>query len=232
MYSDDEGHASQYEHWGGSGKHKMTLDTRRGNEQVVVPTFGENLRFFFRYQIGYMYMRYFMWNFVGRQNDQQGNGNVIDGNWISGISLIDNARLGDQSKLPANLHNNPARNTYFFLPLLAGLLGLFWQYKRDKKGFWLVTLLFLMTGLAIIIYLNQSPNQPRERDYAYAGSFYAFTIWIGMGMAALYDFLKTKTMKEVAALGPAVLLLFAVPVLLIDATLMIMIVQEGTAPAI
>jgi hypothetical protein len=215
MYSSDPSHIEQYEYWGKISGRKVTFDTRQGSQQLEVPSFGENLRFFFRYQVGYMYVRYFMWNFVGRQNDQQGNGNVIDGNWISGISFIDNARLGDQAKLPPELINNPASNKYFFLPLIAGLLGLFWQYKRDKKGFWLVMMLFIMTGLAIIVYLNQYPNQPRERDYAYAGSFYAFTIWIGMAVAAMYDFLRTKMEERVAALCPALLLLFAVPILMI-----------------
>ncbi|MCJ7819725.1 MAG: DUF2723 domain-containing protein, partial [Bacteroidales bacterium] len=215
MYSSDPAHKSQYEYWGKVHGKKVTVKYGGESEQLVIPTFGENLRFFFRYQVGVMYMRYFMWNFVGRQNDMQANGNVMDGNWISGISFIDNARLGDQSLLPEESRNNPARNTYFFLPLLAGLAGLIWQYRRDKKGFSLVVLFFIMTGIAILVYLNQYPSQPRERDYAYAGSFYAFTVWIGMGVMMIFDFLRKYTTERVAAISPAVLLLVAVPMLMI-----------------
>lgn len=214
MYSSDPDHISQYEYWGRIKGRKITVRQGGENEQVTLPGFGENLRFFFRYQVGVMYGRYFMWNFVGRQNDVQGNGNVMDGNWISGISLIDDARLGEQSKLPAENLNSPARNKYFFLPLLAGLAGLFWHYRRDRKGLSLVILFFLMTGLAIVVYLNQYPSQPRERDYAYAGSFYAFAIWIGMGVMLLYDLLRKITGERLAAAIPAVLLLGAVPLLM------------------
>ncbi|HUW92690.1 MAG TPA: DUF2723 domain-containing protein, partial [Bacteroidales bacterium] len=215
MYSSDPAHISQYEYWGKIRGRKITVQAGRESEQLALPTFGENLRFFFRYQVGVMYMRYFMWNFVGRQNDNQANGNVMDGNWLSGIPFIDNPRLGDQSLLPAATRNNPARNTYFFLPFLAGLAGLFWQYKRDRKGFSLVGLFFIMTGLAILVYLNQYPNQPRERDYAYAGSFYAFTIWIGMGVMMIYDLLKKYVNERLAAVAPAAVLLAAVPLLMI-----------------
>lgn len=215
MYSQDPEHIKQYEYWGKIKGRKVTVQGGRESEQLVIPTFGENLRFFFRYQVGVMYMRYFMWNFVGRQNDQQANGNVMDGNWISGIPFIDNARLGDQSLLPDGSKNNPARNTYFFLPLLAGLAGLYWQYKRDRKGFSLTVLFFIMTGLAILVYLNQYPSQPRERDYAYAGSFYAFAIWIGMGVMMLYDVVKKHADEKIAALAPSALLLAAVPLLMI-----------------
>ena len=137
-----------------------------------------------------MYLRYFMWNFAGRQNDIQGNGNSIHGNWISGIKFIDEARLGNLDKLPDDLKTNPGNNKYYFLPLLIGLAGMFWQYRKNKNGFWLVMAFFIMTGLAIIFYLNQYPNQPRERDYAYAGSFYAFAIWIGIGFMFFYENLE------------------------------------------
>lgn len=160
MYSTDQGHIREYEYWGKVRGKKITVRSGQGDEQVTLPTFGENLRFFFRYQVGVMYMRYFMWNFSGRQNDIQGNGNVMDGNWITGIPFLDNPRLGDQSLLPDDYRNNPARNAYFLLPLLAGLAGLYWQYRRDGKGLSLVLLLFLMTGLAIVTYLNQNPSQP------------------------------------------------------------------------
>ncbi len=215
MYSSDPDHISQYEYWGKVRGRKVSVRSGSGSEQVTLPTFGQNLRFFFRYQVGVMYARYFMWNFAGRQNDVQGNGNVMDGNWISGIPFIDNSRLGDQSLLPPENLNSPARNRYYLLPLLAGLAGIIWQYRRDRKGLSLVALLFLMTGLAIVTYLNQNPSQPRERDYAYAGSFYAFAIWIGMGVMMLYDLLR-KVMKEYpSAIAPAILLMAAIPLLML-----------------
>ena len=155
------------------------------------PTFGANMRFFFDFQLGWMYWRYFMWNFVGRQNEIHGpSPNLFYGNWESGVKLIDDIRLGDQSFAPDILSHNKGKNHYYFLPLLLGLLGLFFQFDRDKRGCWLVFLTFFMTGIAIVIYLNQPPFQVRERDYAYAGSFYAFTIWIGLGVAALYSWIS------------------------------------------
>jgi hypothetical protein len=212
MYSSDPEHESAYKFWGKVVGKKYTVGS--GKEAVVCPTFGENLRYFFRYQVGFMYMRYFMWNFVGRQNDIEGNGNPIYGNWISGIKFIDEARLGSIDKLPTDITKNPANNKYYFLPLLVGLAGMFWQYKKSNSGFWLVMAFFLMTGLAIILYLNQYPNQPRERDYAYAGSFYAFAIWIGIGFMFLYEqFLKLLGSKGSAAIT-LLILLFAVPVLM------------------
>jgi hypothetical protein len=215
MYSSDPDHIRQYEYWGKVKGRKVAVRSGGSNEQVTLPSFGENLRFFFRYQVGVMYMRYFMWNWSGRQNDLQGNGNVMDGNWVSGIPLIDNARLGDQSQLPAENRNNPAHNRYYLLPLLAGLAGLFWQYRKDRKGLSLVLLLFLMTGLAIVTYLNQNPSQPRERDYAYAGSFYAWAMWIGMGVMLFFDLLRRFMKDYPAAVIPSAVLLAAVPLLLI-----------------
>lgn len=161
-----------------------------------------------------MYFRYFMWNFAGRQNDIQGNGNPLYGNWISGIKFIDNARLGEQDKIPEELRKNPGRNTYYCLPLLLGLAGMLWQYKRDKYRFWVLLGFFFMTGLAIIVYLNQYPNQPRERDYAYAGSFYAFSVWIGAGFMFFYEFIKKLVPEKPAAILTFVLLLAAVPALM------------------
>ncbi len=208
-------HADDYKNW---AKIKGTRETFRNeqgqNETIIKPTFGENLRFFFSYQINYMYWRYFMWNFVGRQNDVQGQGSLTDGNWISGIKFIDEARLGSQDNLPAHLANNKARNTYYFLPFLLGLLGIYFQYKKGiegKKGLWVVFLLFLMTGFAIVIYLNQYPHQPRERDYAYAGSFYAFAIWIGIGVMTLVDLLKKILPDKIAGAIAGVLTLILVP---------------------
>jgi hypothetical protein len=210
MYSSDPDHESAYKYWGKVTGRKYTV----GKETVVCPTFGENLRYFFRYQVGFMYLRYFMWNFAGRQNDIQGNGNAINGNWISGIKFIDEARLGKLDNLPDDLKNNRGHNKYYFLPLLIGLAGMFWQYRKNNAGFWLVMAFFIMTGLAIIFYLNQYPNQPRERDYAYAGSFYAFTIWIGIGFMFVCEKLQ-KYLGEKGSLAVTfVALIVAVPLLM------------------
>ena len=185
--------------------------------QEKVPSFGQNLSFFFKYQVGFMYLRYFMWNFAGRQNDIQGEGDILNGNWISGVNFIDEWRLGPQENLPADLKNNPGRNKYYFLPLILGLLGMVYMYSSGKKGaqsFWVVMLFFLFTGLAIVVYLNQPPYQPRERDYAYAGSFYAFAIWIGFGVLMLYDLLKNIAPGIISAGISALVSLLAVPVLM------------------
>ena len=211
----DPVHAQDYQLWGKVEGNRISHRNESGETVTIVkPTFVENLRFFFNYQVGYMYFRYFMWNFAGRQNDIQGHGGVLDGNWLSGVKFVDEWRLGDQDNLPARYANNKARNTYYFLPLLLGLLGIFFQYnkgKEGKKGLWLVFLLFFMTGLAIVIYLNQYPHQPRERDYAYAGSFYAFAIWIGLGVLGIIEGLK-KYMPETIAGGLAgVVTLILVP---------------------
>jgi hypothetical protein len=168
MYSSDAEHIEAYQYWGKIVGRKYT--TGSDKEVLVAPTFGENLRYFFRYQVGFMYLRYFMWNFAGRQNDVQGNGNSIHGNWISGIKFLDGTRLKNIDTIPEDLKNNPGTNKYFLLPLIAGLLGMIWQYRRDQNGFLACNGFFIMTGLAIIVYLNQYPNQPRERDYAYVGS--------------------------------------------------------------
>ncbi len=214
MYSPEDRHHAEYEYWGRVEGNKVRMNTSSGSQEFIVPTFAENLRFFFSYQLGYMYGRYFMWNFVGRQNDIQGNGNVLHGNWISGIDAIDSSRLGDQQELPDELKNNPARNTYFFLPLILGILGIIWQYKRDRKGFWVITVLFVMTGIAVVVYLNQYPLQPRERDYAYAGSFYAFSIWVGLGLCFLVDNLRKIIPYKVILSVAFIVCLAAVPVLL------------------
>ena len=160
------------------------------------PTFKDNLAYFFDFQLNWMYWRYFMWNFVGRQNDIHSPtpGDPFIGNWESGITFLDNARLGDQSEAPDYLKNNKGKNHYYFLPLLLGIIGIFFQFARDKRGSWLTFLMFFMTGIAIVIYLNQPPYQVRERDYAYAGSFYFFSMWIGMAVAAIYTWI-TDAMK-------------------------------------
>ncbi|MBR3286259.1 MAG: DUF2723 domain-containing protein [Bacteroidales bacterium] len=190
MYSRDSRHVAQYKQWGNIKGRPVKVTQGGKQETVYCPTFGENLRFFFSYQLGHMYFRYFMWNFAGRQNDHQADGGPLNGNWISGIRPLDEARLGPQ-ELPRLLENK-GRNTYFLLPLLFGLIGLWYQYKRRQHDFWVVFTLFFLTGIAIVIYLNQTPLQPRERDYAYAGSFYAFTIWIGLGLIAVLRALPEK----------------------------------------
>ena len=199
----DAGHTQDYESWmGGVSGTEQAFDRCGETVMVKVPSQFENLRFFLSYQCNWMYWRYFMWNFAGRQNDIQGHGELEHGNWLSGIPFIDNARLGDQSLLPDELKENKGHNVFYCLPLLLGLIGLFWQsLKKGQKGiqqFWVVFFLFFMTGLAIVVYLNQTPVQPRERDYAYAGSFYAFAIWCGMGVAAICDLISSKLKKEPA----------------------------------
>lgn len=214
MYSPKPEHVTDYKYWGKIKGHKVKVMNNQGEmENIVKPTFGENLRFFFRYQVGFMYMRYFMWNFAGRQNDIQGSGDVMSGNWISGIKFMDEARLGPQDHLPSEYANNKATNKYYFLPLLLGILGLFFQLNKDKKNFWVVMALFILTGLAIVVYLNQYPRQPRERDYAYAGSFYAFAIWIGFGVLAIYEAI-CKYMKQIPAAAIATSVSLLVPVIL------------------
>jgi hypothetical protein len=212
MYSSREDHKRGYRQWGGEPRGPVYM-TDRGQEQV--PGFLNNLHFLFNYQIGHMYVRYFMWNFSGRQNDIQGNGDFRYGNWITGIPFVDKFLVGDQQNLPDRLKNEKGRNCYYMLPFLLGLLGLFYQYKRGKEGkqgFWVVMLLFFFTGIAIVLYLNQPPNEPRERDYAYAGSFYAFSIWVGLGVLALWKWLQKRVPSGlVSAAVVSVVCLAAVP---------------------
>ena len=178
------------------------------------PTFAENIKFMISYQFGYMYGRYFMWNFVGRQNDIQGNLDIFNGNWLSGIDFIDEARLGSQQKLPPQVLENKGRNTYYFLPLILGIIGLLFQIKWDKENFYTLFLFFLFTGAAIIFYTNPKPFEPRERDYAVVGSFYIFAIWIGFGVFALFDYLKSFVNKKALAIAVSVVSLLAVPTLM------------------
>ena len=178
------------------------------------PTFGENLKFMFSYQFGYMYGRYFMWNFAGRQNDIQGRLDLFNGNWISGIDAIDEVRLGSQKQLPTQVLENKGRNKYYFLPLILGLIGLFFQVKWDKENFFTLFLFFAFTGFAIIFYTNPKPFEPRERDYAIVGSFYIFAIWIGFGVLALYEYLKNVTNKKTIAFAVSIISLLAVPTLM------------------
>ncbi|MCL1944059.1 MAG: DUF2723 domain-containing protein [Candidatus Azobacteroides sp.] len=212
MYSSTEkSHIAGYKYWAG-------IDDKiiGGKRTTPPPTFMQNLRFFFSYQLNFMYWRYFMWNFSGRQNDIQGNGEITHGNWITGINFIDNyfLGLGDQSNLPPEMASNKGHNAYFMLPLILGIIGLFYQAFSGQKGiqgFWITFFLFFMTGIAIVLYLNQTPYQPRERDYAYAGSFYAFCIWIGMGVAALARFFE-KYMSRTPAGILATVITILIPI--------------------
>jgi hypothetical protein len=190
MSDNGDNYTDAYKYWGKIKGKKVRVTINGKTETIIRPTFAENLRFFFRYQVGYMYWRYFFWNFVGRQDDVQGTGNVFHGNWISGINVFDNLRLGSQDKPPGSVTKNKARNSYYFLPLILGILGLIWHYRHHKTGFTAIMLLFLFTGMAISVYLNEVPSTPRERDYVYAGSYYAFCIWIGFGAVAVYSFFK------------------------------------------
>jgi tetratricopeptide (TPR) repeat protein len=204
MYSSQGSHIQQYKVWAELKDLKRT------------PTFGQNMEYFYSYQVNWMYLRYFMWNFAGRQNDTQGQGDFVDGNWKTGIGFYDEARLGNQEFVPELSKNNKANNSYYMIPLLIGLLGLVYQLLRHRNDFIVVGLLFVLTGFAIVVYLNQTPLQPRERDYAYAGSFYAFAIWIGLGVTAIYFWLKLmlKNIPSAALAGLAFLISVSAPILM------------------
>ena len=199
--SNDQGHATFYQRW-------LNL------EDGEAPTMADNISWALSYQIGWMYLRYFGWNFVGKQNDIQGFGNKRDGNSITGVAAVDNALLGNQDKIPSSIRNNKANNKLFALPFILGIIGVLYQYKKDKNGSFVSFLLFFFTGLAIVFYLNQAGNQPRERDYAYVGSFYAFAIWIGLGVMQVKDWLSKFTSQTVANAAAALVCLLAVPVLM------------------
>ena len=218
MYSTNPEHVKEYQSWANIKGTPVQVTNRDGEPQrLMKPTFSENITFFLTYQINWMYWRYFMWNFSGRQNDIQGNGDILNGNWITGFNFLDSIRLGDQDHLPTSLANNRGKNKYYMLPLILGLLGLFFQFNagdKGKKDFWVVMSLFIMTGLAILVYLNQEPLQPRERDYAYAGSFYAFAIWIGFGVLSLYQLLNKVSPAKISAIAATTISLIAVPCLM------------------
>ncbi|MDA3779830.1 MAG: DUF2723 domain-containing protein [Bacteroidales bacterium] len=212
MYSPNPEHIKEYKKWGSIKGRKITITGQDGKPQIkYIPTFGENIKFFFRYQVNHMYLRYFWWNFAGKQNDIQGHGGSLHGNWLSGFDFYDNMRLGPQENQPEQYKNHKARNIYYMLPFLLGLIGFFFQYNKNKKDFWVVTMLFVLTGLAIVVYLNQTPMQPRERDYAYAGSFYAFAIWIGLGVMGIANLLSKKLPKVAAASLSTIVCLVFVP---------------------
>ncbi len=223
MWSTRGMHVEGYEQWGNVEGRPVRTTRHDGSTEVVnKPTFGENLRFFFSYQVGHMYVRYLMWNFSGRQNDIQGHGSPVKGNWQTGIPFIDSIRLGPQDNLPESMTNNPGFNRYYMLPFLLGVIGFLYQLKRRPNDSLVVGLLFIMTGLAIIVYLNQTPFQPRERDYSYIGSFYAFSIWVGLGTLGILDALNRRLKGKwsdisgkggkIAAIGVTALCLLLVPV--------------------
>ena len=201
MYSDEARHVGYY-------KDMMGLN------ETDFPGFGKNFGFFLKYQTGLMYMRYFMWNFVGRQNDDQGQGSVYEGQWLSGIKPVDGVLLGDQTNLPPSIVQSKSYNRFFFLPLILGILGALWHFKRNQKDAGIIGLLFFFTGMAIVLYLNQKPLEPRERDYAYVGSFYAFAIWIGLGALAIKEFLEKKLNANTAAIGATVIAMGCAPVIM------------------
>ena len=208
MWSSSPDHVNVYLNWAGIKESDVYNPRKDANGNIMrdragnivydrssprkAPSFFQNLKFFFSYQVGHMYFRYFMWNFAGRQNDEEGNIDASYGNWISGINFIDQLRVGSKKDMPEELLNKPSRNEYYLLPFLLGLLGIFYQAQKDVRNFWVVMFLFILTGLAIVVYLNQTPNQPRERDYAYAGSFYAFAVWIGLGVYGIFDSINSK----------------------------------------
>ena len=201
MYSSQ--HANQYKQWMDIKGYDVAYDQCGEMVMVNMPNQWENIKFFFSYQLNFMYWRFFMWNFAGRQNDIQGSGEIEHGNWITGFKFIDNLLVGNQDLMPQDLKNNKGHNVFYCLPLLLGIIGLLWQAYRGQRGvqqFWVVFFLFFMTGIAIVLYLNQTPSQPRERDYAYAASFYAFAIWVGMGVAGIVRLLQEYgKMKELPA---------------------------------
>lgn len=217
MHSKDPGHIEAYRQWTSMKGRKVNYRDGNGvRRAAVLPTFGENLEFFLKYQLGHMYFRYFMWNFAGRQNDIQGFGGPLHGNWISGIPFLDALRLGPQKKLPEELLLNKGRNRYFLLPLVLSLTGLFYHYRKEKKSFSVLLLLFLTMGMGLVVYLNEVPDTPRERDYVYVGSFYVFTVWIGVGVIAFFRFLQ-RWVGDKAALPFSVLLgILAGPAILLQ----------------
>jgi hypothetical protein len=215
MWSDAPDHEPVYKSWVQLKGTPIQVTDQNGEKTVLrKPTFGENLKFFFSYQMDYMYFRYFMWNFAGRQNDVQGTGGAVNGNWITGINFLDTKRVGSTENMPAEMKNDPSRNVYFLLPFILGVIGMLYQFNKDNRNWWIVMLLFLMTGIAIVLYLNQYPNQPRERDYAYAGSFYFFAVWIGFGVLALFEGLLRILNDKIAASLSGIICMLAVPVIM------------------
>jgi len=214
MWSEQSDHRQIYEEWGEVKGTPLQVTDPSGEKKIIKkPTFIENMRFMLSYQFGYMYFRYFMWNFSGRQNDTQGSGGALNGNWITGFKFLDEPRTGTDD-MPADMKNDASRNRYFLLPFLLGLAGIFYQLNRDNRNWGIVLLLFIMTGLAIVFYLNQYPNQPRERDYAYVGSFYFYAVWIGLGVLGLFEVASRIAGEKIAAISSGLICIIAVPVVM------------------
>ena len=216
MHSNDPEHLESYKNWVDIKGRKIPVQDEEGKlTNTIVPTFQENVSFFMKYQLGFMYLRYFMWNFAGRQNDIQGTGGITNGNWQSGISFIDNHIAGPQKNLPSAAKENKGRNSYYFLPLLIGILGIFFQYKNDRHNFLSTGLLFFLMSFALVVYLNEIPNTPRERDYVYVGSFYVFCIWIGLGVLSIFSQLQKLLKERMAIISALTFGLVASPLLLL-----------------
>lgn len=216
MHSNEPEHLESYKQWVGfTGRKVQTADMEGNLSSTIIPTFTENMLFFLKYQFGFMYLRYFLWNFAGRQNDIQGTGDLLNGNWQCGIPFIDKYFSGPQQKLPTAAKENKARNSYYFLPLILGIIGLLFQYHTDKKSFLITGLLFFLMSIALVVYLNEIPNTPRERDYVFVGSFFAFCIWIGIGVLAVYSRLSRIFHERIAVTMALVFGLTASPVLLL-----------------
>lgn len=216
MHSNEPGHVEAYKSWVNIRGRKVPVQDEEGKQtNTILPTFQENVSFFMKYQLGFMYLRYFMWNFAGRQNDIQGNGDLQNGNWQSGFSLIDQQIAGPQTHLPTAAKENKGRNSYYFLPLLLGILGIFFQYKNDFKNFLSIGLLFFLMSIALVVYLNEVPNTPRERDYVYVGSFYVFCIWIGLGVLSVFNQLQKLLKERMAMISASAICIAASPLLLL-----------------
>jgi hypothetical protein len=215
MWSEQEDHVQAYQEWSRLKGVPIQITDQNGEKKIVrKPTFIENLRFAVAYQLDFMYFRYFMWNFSGRQNDTQSYGGPVNGNWITGFNFLDENRIGSSSSMPSDMKKDPSRNVYYLLPFLLGLIGMLYHFNKDNKNWWIIMLLFLMTGIAIVFYLNQYPNQPRERDYAYAGSFYFYAVWIGIGVLALFEGLARFINEKIAAPVAGAVCFAAVPLIM------------------
>ena len=216
MHSKETDHIESYKNWIDLKGSKIPIHDEEGKlTTTTIPTFQENLSFLIKYQFGFMYLRYFMWNFAGRQNDVQGTGNLLNGNWQSGFAFIDQQFAGPQKNLPAAVKDNKGRNFYYFLPLLLGILGIFFQYKNDRQNFLSIGLLFFLMSFALVVYLNEIPNTPRERDYVYVGSFYVFSIWIGLGVLSIFNGCQKLMKERLAVIAAVTFSVLASPILLL-----------------
>jgi len=214
MWSDQSDHQQVYEEWSRMKGIPVQVDYDGEKKVIRKPRFIENLRFMLSYQLDFMYFRYFMWNFSGRQNDTQSYGGAANGNWITGINFLDEPRVGSIKDMPEEMKNDPSRNVYYMLPFILGIIGLIYHFGKDYRDWWIIMLLFIMTGIAIVIYLNQYPNQPRERDYAYVGSFYFYAVWIGLGVLAIFEWLSRIMNEKLASSISGILCFAAVPLIM------------------